>query len=83
MKKLSNDDGVNRGGVFILIGAHIKRQFEFMQSQWITDGDFIRHGREQDPILGNTQGDGIFTIPERPVRRRPHGLPQQFCFDLL
>ncbi len=81
------DDGVNRGGVFILVGAHIKRQFEFMQSQWITDGDFIRHGREQDPILGNSQGDGIFTIPKRPVRRRLHGLPQfvvvrggEYCF---
>ena len=81
------DDGVNRGGVFILIGAHIKRQFEFMQSQWITDGDFIRHGREQDPILGNSPGDGIFTIPKRPVRRRLHGLPQfvvvrggEYCF---
>ncbi|HZE79030.1 MAG TPA: Dyp-type peroxidase [Nitrososphaeraceae archaeon] len=81
------DDGVNRGGVFIFVGAHIKRQFEFMQSQWITDGDFIRHGTEQDPILGNSQGDGIFTIPKRPVRRRLHGLPQfvvvrggEYCF---
>src|SRR5215469_306615 len=81
------DDGVQRGGVFLLIGAHIKRQFEFVQSQWITDGDFIRHGTEQDPILGNSQGDRIFTIPKRPVRRRLHGLPQfiavrggEYCF---
>src|SRR5215470_6949891 len=63
-------------GVFLLIGTHIKRQFEFVQSQWVTDGDFIRQGTEQDPILGNSQGDGIFTIPKRPVRRRLHGLPQ-------
>jgi Dyp-type peroxidase family len=81
------DDGAQRGGVFLLIGAHIKRQFEFVQSQWITDGDFIRQGTEQDPILGNSQGDGIFTIPKRPVRRRLHGLPQfiavrggEYCF---
>jgi deferrochelatase/peroxidase EfeB len=81
------DDGEQRGGVFLLVGAHIKRQFEFLQSQWITDGDFIRHGTEQDPILGNSQGDGIFTIPKRPVRRRLHGLPQfvvvrggEYCF---
>ena len=72
------DDGVNRGGVFILIGAHIKRQFEFMQSQWITDGDFIRHGREQDPILGNSPGDGIFTIPKRPVPS-PSSWPTTIC----
>jgi Dyp-type peroxidase family len=81
------DDGVQRGGVFLLIGAHIKRQFEFLQSQWVTDGDFIGHGREQDPILGNSQGDGIFTIPKRPIRRRLHGLPRfvtvlggEYCF---
>ncbi len=70
------DDGADRGGVFILIGAHIRRQFEFLQSQWITDGDFIRHGTEQDPILGNSEVNGIFTIPKRPFRRRLHGLPQ-------
>jgi deferrochelatase/peroxidase EfeB len=74
-------------GVFLLIGAHIKRQFEFVQSQWVTEGDFIRQGTEQDPILGNNQGDGIFTIPKRPLRRRLHGLPQfivvrggEYCF---
>jgi Dyp-type peroxidase family len=81
------DDGAQRGGVFLLIGAHIKRQFEFVQSQWITDGNFIGHGTEQDPIVGNSQGDGIFTIPKHPVRRRLHGLPQfvvvhggEYCF---
>ena len=70
------DDGIQRGGVFLLIGAYIKRQFEFIQSQWVTDGDFIRQGREQDPIIGNNQGDGIFTIPQHPIRRRLHGLPR-------
>ena len=27
------DDGEQRGGVFVLVGAHIKRQFEFLQSR--------------------------------------------------
>lgn len=82
-----DDDGEERGGLFLLIGAHIKRQFEFLQSQWITDGNFIRQGTEQDPILGNTNGNGIFTIPKRPFRHRLHGLPQfvvvrggEYCF---
>jgi Dyp-type peroxidase family len=70
------DDGVQRGGVFLLVGAYIKRQFEFVQSQWVTDGNFIRQGTEQDPIIGNNEGEGIFTIPKRPVRRRLHGLPR-------
>ena len=81
------DDGVDRGGVFLLIGAHLKRQFEFVQSQWVTDGNFISHGTEQDPILGTDLGEGIFTIPKHPVRRRLHGLPQfvtvrggEYCF---
>jgi Dyp-type peroxidase family len=81
------DDGVERGGVFLLIGAHLNRQFEFVQSQWMTDGNFISHGTEQDPMIGNGQGDGMFTIPRRPIRRRLHGLPQfvtvrggEYCF---
>ena len=81
------DDGAERGGVFLLIGAHLKQQFEFVQSQWVTDGNFISHGTEQDPILSNQNGGGNFTIPKRPVRRRLHGLPQfvavrggEYCF---
>jgi len=81
------DDGLDRGGVFLFMGAHIKRQFEFIQSQWVTDGNFIGHGTEQDPILNNGQGEKIFTIPKHPVRRRLHGLPQfivvrggEYCF---
>jgi Dyp-type peroxidase family len=81
------DDGADRGGVFLLIGAHLHRQFEFVQSQWVTDGNFISHGTEQDPILGNTEKGGIFTIPKRPIRRRLHGLPNfvavrggEYCF---
>jgi hypothetical protein len=81
------DDGAERGGVFLLIGAHLRRQFEFVQSQWVTDGNFISHGTEQDPLIGNNEGDGVFTIPRVPVRRRLHGLPRfvsvrggEYCF---
>ena len=81
------DDGAERGGVFLLIGAHLKRQFEFVQSQWIADGNFISHGTEQDPIIGNADGEGVYTIPKRPIRRRLQGLPQfvvvrggEYCF---
>src|SRR6266404_105780 len=81
------DDGEERGGVFLLIGAHLKQQFEFVQSQWVTNGDFINQGTEQDPIIGNKRVDGTFTIPKLPVRRRLHGLPQfvevrggEYCF---
>ncbi|MDL2410090.1 Dyp-type peroxidase [Rhizobium calliandrae] len=86
-KGIMEDDGAERGGVFLLIGAHLKQQFEFVQSQWMTDGNFIGHGTEQDPVVGNNAGNGIFTIPKRPVRRRLHRLPQfvsvrggEYCF---
>ena len=82
-----DDDGAERGGVFLLIGAHLHRQFEFIQSQWVTDGNFIGHGTEQDPLIGNNEGEGVFTIPRAPVRRRLHGLPRfvsvrggEYCF---
>jgi Dyp-type peroxidase family len=81
------DDGAERGGVFLLVGAHLRQQFEFVQSQWATDGNFISHGTEQDPIIGNNEGDGVFTIPKRPARRRLQGLPRfvtvrggEYCF---
>src|SRR6266446_1281913 len=81
------DDGVERGGVFLLIGAHLRQQFEFVQSQWVTDGNFINHAAEQDPIIGNNEGDGVFTVPKTPIRRRLHGLPRfvvvrggEYCF---
>src|SRR5258708_38351012 len=81
------DDGAERGGVFLLIGAHLKQQFEFVQSQWVTNGNFVDLGTEQDPLIGNDRGEGVFTIPKRPIRRRLHGLPQfvdvrggEYCF---
>ena len=44
------DDGIQRGGVFLLVGAYIKRQFEFVQSQWVTDGNFIRQVKISTPL---------------------------------
>ena len=35
------DDGVDRGIIFVFAGAHLKRQFEFVKTQWLNDGIFI------------------------------------------
>jgi Dyp-type peroxidase family len=82
-----DDDGQERGGVFLFIGAHIGRQFEFVQSQWIANGDFISLGEEQDPMVGNCHRDSVFTIPKKPLRRRLRGLSSfvilrggEYCF---
>jgi Dyp-type peroxidase family len=70
------DDGADRGIVFIFMGAHLDRQFEFVKSQWANDGNFAGLGAEQDPLVGAQNGEAVFTIPKTPVRRRLHGLPR-------
>ena len=68
------DDGLDRGLMFAFVGAHLGRQFEFVQSQWINDGVFFGAGNAKDLIAGANDGTGTFTIPRRPVRRRLQGL---------
>jgi Dyp-type peroxidase family len=81
------DDGIDRGLMFAFVGADIRRQFEFVQSQWINDGVFFGAGSTRDPITGSTDGNGEMTIPRKPVRRRVQGIPQfvitrggEYCF---
>ncbi|HZA30844.1 MAG TPA: peroxidase, partial [Propionibacteriaceae bacterium] len=69
------DDGVDRGIIFVFVGAHLKRQFEFVKTQWINDGIFIGAPAEKDPLAGPNDGSGMFTIPQQPIRRRLQGLP--------
>ncbi|MFF5108141.1 Dyp-type peroxidase [Streptosporangium sp. NPDC000509] len=77
------DDGTDRGLMFAFIGAHLGRQFEFVQSEWMNDGVFFGGGDARDPVIGS----GDFTIPRRPLRRRLQGLPRfvvtrggEYCF---
>ncbi|XXT33646.1 Dyp-type peroxidase [Sorangium sp. So ce448] len=70
------DDGVDRGLMFSFIGAHLGRQFEFVQTEWVNSGVFIGAASIKDPIAGSSAGDGDFSIPRRPVPRRLHGLPR-------
>jgi Dyp-type peroxidase family len=82
------DDGIDRGIVFVFAGAHIKRQFEFVKTQWLNDGIFIGAPLESDPLVGPRGDDpSSFTIPQRPIRRRLQDLPPfvvtrggEYCF---
>ena len=81
------DDGADRGIIFVFVGAYPKRQFEFVKTQWLNDGIFIGAPAEKDPLSGANDGTGIFTIPQRPIRRRLQGLPPfvvtrggEYCF---
>jgi Dyp-type peroxidase family len=82
-----DDDGADRGLMFAFVGAHIGRQFEFVQSEWINDGIFFGAGSDKDPIIGSNAGGGNFTVPRKPVRKRCQGIPQfvvtrggEYCF---
>ena len=46
------DDGEDRGIIFVFAGAHLKRQFEFVKTQWLNDGIFIGAPAEKDPLVG-------------------------------
>jgi Dyp-type peroxidase family len=81
------DDGADRGLMFAFIGAHLGRQFEFVQSEWMNDGVFFGAGSEADPIVGSSDGPHDFTIPRRPLRRHLKSLPRfvvmrggEYCF---
>ncbi|WP_229349709.1 Dyp-type peroxidase [Streptomyces sp. UNOB3_S3] len=81
------DDGAERGIIFVFLGASLSRQFEFVQQVWLNDGDFAGLGTERDPLVGDNDGTGTHSIPARPVRRRLTGLPRfvtvrggEYCF---
>lgn len=84
---VTEDDGADRGIIFVFAGAHIRRQFEFVKTQWLNDGIFIGAPLESDPLVGPHHDPGTFTIPQRPIRRRLHDLPPfvvtrggEYCF---
>jgi Dyp-type peroxidase family len=81
------DDGADRGIMFVFVGTHLDRQFEFVKTQWLNDGIFIGAPAEKDPLVGPNDGAGTLTIPHRPIRRRLQELPPfvvtrggEYCF---
>jgi len=81
------DDGVDRGLMFAFVGAHLGRQFEFVQSEWMNDSSFFGGDSAKDPVAGANDGTGILDIPKRPLRKRLQGLSRfvvtrggEYCF---
>jgi Dyp-type peroxidase family len=81
------DDGADRGLMFAFVGAHLGRQFEFVQSEWMNDGGFFGGGPSRDPIASSRDSPTTFDIPQRPLRRRLNGLSRfvvtrggEYCF---
>src|SRR6185369_1806007 len=81
------DDGADRGLMFAFVGAHLGRQFEFVQSQWVNDAVFFGAGDDTDPVIGSNENGGNFTLPRKPVRKRLQEIPHfvitrggEYCF---
>jgi Dyp-type peroxidase family len=64
----AEDDGQDRGVVFMCLQASLARGFEFVQSQWANGGNAFRLAEDQDVILGphDTEGPAKMTVPGRP-----------------
>ena len=68
------DDDTVSGLYFIFISAKAMDTLEFLQQQWINDGNFVNLGDERDPNIGLQEDGATYTIPDKPVRRRIHGI---------
>ena len=70
----AQDDETPRGLYFIFLSAKAMTTLEFLQQEWINNGNFMSLGEERDPNVGLQQDGATFTIPQEPVRRRIHGI---------
>jgi Dyp-type peroxidase family len=64
----TEDDGQDRGVIFMCLQASIARQFEFVQSQWLAGGNTFGLGADQDVLMGPQDGSTVakMTIPGDP-----------------
>jgi Dyp-type peroxidase family len=68
------DDETPRGLYFIFLSAKAMATMEFLQQEWINNGNFMNLGDERDPNVGLQEDGATFTIPQAPVRRRIHNI---------
>ena len=76
----ADDDGADRGVIFMCLQASIARQFEFVQSQWLNDGNaFAPRRRPGRPArragrdaAAEDDDPGRAAVPARAARARRH-----------
>jgi Dyp-type peroxidase family len=73
-------DDEKRGLHFLCLVTDIRRQFEFVQNNWVNFHKFGGLEHDADPIIGNhyksdTVTTDEFSIPEYPVRRKLKDMP--------
>lgn len=70
------DDGLDRGVMFAFIGADLRRQFEFPQSQWKDQWDFLGHDPPKEAPAEGHDGSGSYSNLRRPIQKLLRGLPR-------
>jgi deferrochelatase/peroxidase EfeB len=70
------DDGGERGLMFLCINANIARQFEFVQQSWVENTKFHGLYNDKDPLVGGCDDVTDHTIQHTPVRRKVKKLPR-------
>lgn len=61
----------DRGLLFLCYQSSLKRQFEFIQQQWVHNEDFPLPGDGEDPIIAQTP-DGQFSLQDEQGVNKPH-----------
>jgi Dyp-type peroxidase family len=67
-------DGLERGLMFVCYQASIERQFEFIQQQWVRDGNVFGLGNDHDPLIGGSPGSQMVIQGKPPLFLS--GIPQ-------
>jgi Dyp-type peroxidase family len=63
---VTDDDGADRGLVFVCFNASIARQFEGIQAQWLNDGNIFHLGHDKDYLLGDSSATAKMTVQGDP-----------------
>jgi Dyp-type peroxidase family len=63
------DDGAERGLIFVSLCASLRRQFEIVQAQWLGDGNLFGLGDDRDwLLLADDRPNAKMTVQGRPPR---------------
>jgi Dyp-type peroxidase family len=74
--KTSRTDAGDHGIIFMALNASLRRQFEFVQQQWMNYGNDFRLANERDALVGNHPQEGGSMV----VQTDPHDpRPPFFC----
>ncbi len=71
------DDGADRGLVFVSFQASIARQFEGVQGPWLADGNIFGLGHDTDFLLGDASGARVHGAKMTIQGKRPYFLAPQ------